>query len=198
MGSRRPSRPRGEMRRRILWLAADWLQQRGYHGFSFGQLADALEVQRSAIHYHFPGKADLVTALFRTYRADFAAWRDGMAAAELDAPTRMDRFLELEAGHLDEQRVGPLGVAAVEYASLPAAACAEAEGLRDDQLEWLTATLEAGQSSGDLDSPAAPRDQARLVMAAVQGGLQLARLHGRSDFAAVRRAVLAGLRPRGV
>ncbi|AUB77813.1 hypothetical protein BBH56_00905 [Spiribacter roseus] len=187
------ARPRGEMRRRILRLAGEWLQTRGYHGFSFGQLAEALEVGSSAIHYHFPAKADLATALFRQYREDLVRWCQQMSASPLEASEQIERFLDLEARHLDDQRVCPLGVAAVEYASLPAGACAEAEGLRDDLLEWLAATLDAGRRAGTLEFPGSARDQARVVMAAAQGGLQLARLHGRGDFAAVRRALLANL-----
>lgn len=191
-------RPRGQMRRRILRLAADWLQQRGYHGFSFAQLAEALEVRSSAIHYHFPTKADLATALFRQYREAFAWWRAQMADSRFDAGEQIERFVDLEARNIDGEQVCPLGVAAVEYASLPAGACAEAEALCDDLLDWLTATLIDGRAAGRLDFPGEAGDQARALMAAAQGGLQLARVHGRSDFAAVRRAILAGLISEGV
>jgi len=193
--ARHPRRPRGEMRRRILDLASDWLLARGYHGFSFAQLAEALEVGSSAIHYHFPGKADLAAALYRDYRRGLAAWWAPVSAGSLTAAERIERYLDWEAAHLDEQCVGPLSVAAVEYASLPADACAEAEGLRDDLLEWLAATLEAGREAGSVTFLGRARDQARVVMAAAQGGLELARLHGRGDFAAVRRGLMAQLAP---
>ena len=191
-------RPRGRMRQRILRLAADWLQRRGYHGFSFGQLAEALEVRRSAIHYHFPTKADLATALFRQYRDELAWWRARMADGGLEPDKHIERFLDLEARNLHSEHVGPLGIAAVEYASLPPAACAEAEALCDDLFDWLTTTLVAGRTAGRLDFPGDAGDHACAIVAAAQGGLQLARIHGRGDFAAVCRAILAGLMPRGV
>ena len=187
--------PRGETRRLILDLAAQWLQQRGYHGFSFGQIAAALEMQKGAVHYHFPAKGDLVTAVFARYRAEFAWWREQMAASRYGPLEQIGRFLDLEARNIDGERVCPLGIAGVEYKSLPAGACAEAEGLRDDLADWLTATLEAGRRAGALDFRASADDQARAVMAAAQGALQLVRLHGRADFAAVRRAIVAGLAP---
>ncbi|MEX0448845.1 TetR/AcrR family transcriptional regulator [Spiribacter sp. 221] len=191
-------RPRGEARRRILRLAAKWLQQRGYHGFSFGQIADALEIQSGAVHYHFPSKPDLVTAVFAGYRVEFAWWREQMDSSRYGPLEQVGRFLDLEARNIEGERVCPLGVAGVEYASLPAQACAEAEGLRDDLAEWLTGLLETGRLEGTLDFPGDASDQARAIMAAAQGALQLVRLHGRDDFAAVRRAILAGLTPRGV
>ena len=190
-------RPRGETRRRILRLAAEWLQQRSYHGFSFGQIAEVLEIQSGAVHYHFPAKADLVAAVFANYRSEFAWWREQMGNTRYGPLEQISRFLDLEARNIGDERVCPLGVAGVEYASLPAAACAEAEGLRDDLADWLTATLDSGRREGTLDFAAEASDQARVIMAAAQGALQLVRLHGRGDFAAVRRGIIAGLTPRG-
>lgn len=190
-------RPRGETRRQILRLAARWLQQRGYHGFTFAQIADALEIRSGAVHYHFPTKDDLVAAVFARYRASFAWWTRQPVQAEASALTRIERFLDLEARNAGSDGVCPLGVAGVEYASLPAAACSEAEALRDDRVAWLAETLAAGRQAGELAFVGAPRDQARLIMAAAQGGLQLARVHGARDFEAVRRAILAGLAPSG-
>ena len=198
MAAMHRQRPRGRMRQRILQLAGAWFRQRGYHGFSFGQLAEALEVQRSAIHYHFPGKADLATALFRAYRNEFAEWRAQIADEHLEPDEQIARLMDFETRQLDDEQLSPLSVAAVEYASLPSGACAEAEGLRDDLLDWLMATLNAGRATGQLDFPGDAGDQAGAIIAAVQGALELARIHGRSDFAAVRRAILAGVMPRGV
>ena len=186
-------RPRGETRRQILRLAARWLQQRGYHGFSFAQIADELDIRSSAVHYHFPSKDDLVTAVFARFRESFAWWCQQHGGDRLSAREQLIRFLDLEMHNLESDRVDPLGLAGVEYASLPAGACGEAEALRDDVAVWLTGVLAAGREAGELQFPGAPGDQARLVMAAVQGGLQLARLHGARDFHAIRRALLAGV-----
>lgn len=190
-------RPRGETRRQILRLAARWLQQRGYYGFTFAQIADALEIRSGAVHYHFPSKDDLVAAVFARYRASFAWWARQPVQVQAGALTRIERFLDLEARSADSEQVSPLGVAGVEYASLPAGACSEAEALRDDLVAWLEETLVAGRQAGELAFAGAPRDQARLIVAAAQGGLQLARVHGVRDFEAVRRAILASLVPGG-
>ncbi|MFB6280120.1 MAG: TetR/AcrR family transcriptional regulator, partial [Salinibacter sp.] len=44
---------------RILDLAQDRIQQRGYNAVSYGDLAEDLDLTTAAIHYHFPSKADL-------------------------------------------------------------------------------------------------------------------------------------------
>ncbi len=187
-------RPRGETRRRILRLAAQWLQQRGYHGFSFGQIAAALEIRSSAVHYHFATKEALVTAVFAAYREHFIWWREQLGQTSPGPTARLRRFLDLAGRNLERERVDPLGVAGVEYASLPSAACAEAEGLREDLLAFLADALAEGREIGEFAFRAEAMDEARVVLAAAQGALQLARLNGPADFIAVRRSLLEGLR----
>jgi len=196
MAARRP-RPRGETRRQILAVAEQWLLERGYHGFSFGQIASALDIQKGAVHYHFASKEALVTALFQGYRATFVAWASAADAADERALTMLRRLLEWQAAEALGERVGPLGVAGVEYASLPSAACAEAEGLSDALIDWLTATLEHGRDSGALAFAGAASDQARLIISASQGALQLARVNGAGEYRRVGRAILNNLRPSG-
>lgn len=186
-------RPRGETRRRILNIAADWLQQRGYHGFSFAQIADELQIRSGAVHYHFRGKADLVEAVFARYREEFAWWCGQLPEGPRRSVDWVERFLDLEAKNIERGRVCPLGLAGVEFASLPAAACREAEALRDDLRNWLTDTLHTGRANGELAFSPEPQDMAQLLMASAQGAIQLARLQSPGDFLKVRRALLASL-----
>lgn len=187
------TRPRGETRRRVLNIAADWLQQRGYHGFSFAQIAAELDIRSGAVHYHFPGKGDLVEAVFARYREEFAWWCGQLPEGPGRSVDWIERFLDLEAKNVERGRVCPLGLAGVEFSSLPAAACREAEALRDELRDWLASTLAAGREQGELSFAADPEDMAQLVMAAAQGAIQLSRLQGPNDFSRVRRALLASL-----
>lgn len=186
-------RPRGETRREILSLAAGLLQTRGYHGFSFHQIAEALELRAAAVHYHFPTKADLVAAVLRRYRDDFAWWREQPAVRSLGPARRVERFLDLEARYAEEGKVCPLGVAGVEFAALPPVACREAQALMHELRDWLGETLAAGRREGALDFAGSGTDMAAAVMAAAQGALQLARLDGPRGFQAVRRALRSAL-----
>ncbi|PWG61270.1 TetR/AcrR family transcriptional regulator [Spiribacter halobius] len=186
-------RPRGETRREILALAARLLQTRGYHGFSFHHLAEGLGVRTPAVHYHFPTKADLAAAVLRRFRDDFAWWREQPTLRALPAHAQMEAFLDLEARYVAEGKVCPLGMAGVEFASLPPAACREAQALMHELRDWLAARLAAAREQGQCTFAGSAEDTALAVMAAAQGGLQLARLNGADDFAAVRRALRTAL-----
>ena len=52
----------------ILDAAEELLQRRSYNAFSYQHIAVQLGIRNAAIHYHFPSKADLGTALIRRYR----------------------------------------------------------------------------------------------------------------------------------
>ena len=44
---------------RILDIAERLVQTRGYNGFSYADIAQALKVTKASLHYHYPAKADL-------------------------------------------------------------------------------------------------------------------------------------------
>ena len=68
-------KPRTDTRERLLEVAGDLVQQRGYNAVSYRDLAAAVEIKTASIHYYFPAKADLVQELMRRYRAGFDAAR---------------------------------------------------------------------------------------------------------------------------
>ena len=69
------------MRHRIKLLARDLLIQHGYRGFSFGDLAEALQTTRANIHYHFGHKQTLVEEVLADYTRETiegtgASWKN--------------------------------------------------------------------------------------------------------------------------
>ena len=61
---------RTDTRSRILDVAEDLLQDRGFNGFSYKDVAGALGIRNAAVHYHFPAKADLGVELVERARTD--------------------------------------------------------------------------------------------------------------------------------
>ena len=48
--------------------AAEWAARRhGHNGFSYADLSKRVGISTASIHYHFPAKADLITALMTRY-----------------------------------------------------------------------------------------------------------------------------------
>ena len=61
-------------RDQILDLAENLLLDKGFNGFSYKHIAEQLGVKNAAIHYYFPAKSDLGTALVERYRRHFQAF----------------------------------------------------------------------------------------------------------------------------
>jgi len=74
-----------DTRARILRAALEEFSTRGYHATSVRELAERVGVTKTAVLYHFPGKADIVTALAEPMLADVEA---AMAKAEDAADPR--------------------------------------------------------------------------------------------------------------
>lgn len=186
-------RRRGDTRREILAVAGQLLQQRGYHGFSYQHVAEALDLRTAAVHYHFPAKADLGIAVVAGMREDFRWWSRQVGVRRLSGAERVERFLELESRYVSDRKVCPLGVAGVEFEGLPAGLRAEATKLLDDVAAFLESALVAGERDGSLCFDGRPGPVALQVLAATQGALQIGRLRGQAGYRAVTQALRASL-----
>lgn len=190
---------RQDTRKRILDAAAELLQHNGFSGFSYQHIARRLGVKNATIHYHFPAKTDLGVAVIRRYRSNFAWWAEQLDRRQSGPAARLEAFFDLETRYLREGKVCPLGVVGVEYAAIPDPMRRETEAFVGELLAWMGRTLRAGAEKGELVFREAPDNRALNLMAALQGGLQLARVGGERAFGQILDGLRAdvGLDPQG-
>lgn len=180
--------PRRDTREAILDCAEELLQRRGYSGFAYQHIAVQLGIRNAAIHYHFPAKEDLGIALIRRYRERFAAWVEGLSPT-LDGWSRLQAYFGTYRSYLaprgadDDCRLCPGGALAAEFCALPEPMRLEARLLMRDLQEWLRRTLDTGRRDGALQFNGDALDKAVEIAAALQGGIQIARVAGAERFA---------------
>src|SRR5580693_3627241 len=85
---------------RILDTAERLVQTQGFNGFSYADIAAALDIRKASIHHHFPTKADLVRRLMARYQATFSAALEEIALAPGDSPSKLGRYVDLYVGVL--------------------------------------------------------------------------------------------------
>ncbi len=68
----------GDTRERIMESARLTVQDLGYGGLSFRELAKDVGIKSASIHYYFPTKGDLGEAILRRYVDRYAAFLDGL------------------------------------------------------------------------------------------------------------------------
>lgn len=181
-------------RLKILELAQDLLRAHGYKGFSYSHIAQKLGVKNAAIHYHFPSKEDLGVDLINRERRRFAKWIARKEIRELDAWGQLEWFLSIyEHYSQGGTRVCYLGALESSFGDLPSSIQSEARALHAEMLEWLTTLLAGGRQSGHFAFPGQPANKAALMMSALQGAIQFARVNDAGNLAAVIEQIKSDL-----
>ena len=159
----------------ILDSAERLVQQRGFNGFSYADVAAELELTKASLHYHFAGKAELGEALMTRYAQRFEAALAEIDARDVSAPAKLAAYAALYADVLRGRRMCLCGMLAAEYETLPTAMREVVLRFFDQNERWLVGVLEGGQREGTLafDQPAA--DAARLIVSALEGAMLVAR-----------------------
>lgn len=161
----------------ILKRAEHYLQRAGYASFSFRTIAADLGIKSASVHYHFRSKEELGVALLDGYRAKFDAW-------VLTRSTKRDAHLELVewfrywSALSRGGAICPGGAFSAELTALPTRVRHALAQLQQTEREWLIATLSRGRKAKQIQLHGAVEDQANLILATLQGGVQLARVAG--------------------
>jgi TetR/AcrR family transcriptional repressor of nem operon len=175
--------PRTDTKARILELARPMLQERGYAGFSYRDIADQLGVKKAAIHYHFPAKSDLGVALVDHMRRQFQRWSAAIDARDLSFWDRMHGFFGIYEHYIDDnKKCCPAGMLGAEFHAIPENLKTAAQALMSEVHGWLARTLEQGRTAGACSYPGEADEQAAVIGAAVQGALLVGRISGRQRF----------------
>jgi len=162
----------------IIATAEEIIQLKGYGGFSYADVAAELKITKAALHYHFPGKAELGEALIAAWAARFADALAALDAAGGPALTRLHGYIDLHARILGKRRMCMCGRLAAEYQTLPAPMRAALVKFFDHSQVWLAGGLEQGRSEGTLRFAGAARDTALLILSALEGAMLLAGPNG--------------------
>jgi TetR/AcrR family transcriptional repressor of nem operon len=181
---------------RILDVAERFLQVRGYNGFSYGDVATELGITRAALHYHFPGKAELGQALIERYAERFTAALEGLDATAPDAAAKLRGYVDLYTDVLSADRMCLCGMLAAEHRTLPDPLQQAVCDFFANNTAWLRKVLEEGCADGSLRCPGTAADSASMVLGTLEGAMLIARLDGDVvRFRATSAQLLASLTP---
>lgn len=173
-----------DTREAILAVARRMVQANGYSSLSFRDIAAAVGVKSSSVHYHFPTKGALGAELARRYTAEMAGYLQSLMEEGVDVPTFMSRYVGVFRGALEnENRMCMCGIMAAERGELPPEVSGEVERFSETNIEWLARALERGAPGTD------PAPKALAIYAAVEGAQLVAR--GFGDIGRYDRAIEA-------
>ncbi|HEV7302391.1 MAG TPA: TetR/AcrR family transcriptional regulator [Tepidisphaeraceae bacterium] len=172
---------------KLLDVAEQFCQTRGYNGFSYRDLAEVVGIKSASIHYHFPTKADLGRALVVRYRQAFETTRVEIDRSEAQAIARIRRlFAGLADGYRSADRICLAGMMAAESGTLPENVQAEVRRFFEENEAWLADTLKLGVSQGNVRPVANAEAEAKTIFGTIEGAILAARAF--SDASRIRLA----------
>ncbi len=168
-----------EMSERLLDLAQEFIQTRGYNAFSYRDLADATGITTASIHYHFRTKSDLGQAVVVRYRERLIARLVQIDSTVPSCVNRIRHFTDLFVATLERSfQMCLCGMLAAEQRMLPPELNREVVEFFSVTETWLTQTLREGIRRGEIaDIGPVPRF-ARNVLATLEGAMLVARVTG--------------------
>jgi TetR/AcrR family transcriptional repressor of nem operon len=178
---------------RILDIGERLVQVRGFNGFSYADVASELDMTKAALHYHFPGKAELGRALIERYTHRFTEALAEIDARIPDAPDKLNAYAGLYAEVLRGQRMCLCGMLAAEYQTLPDPMRDAVIAFIDLNEAWVEKVLSDGQRAGAITLAGPASDAARLIVSGLEGAMLVARPYGDlARFSTAAEGLLAG------
>lgn len=167
-----------ETSQRILDIAERLVQTRGFNGFSYADIADALKVTKASLHYHFPAKADLGKRLIERYERNFVAALENIDEESADAAEKLRRYAEIYTDVLRNNRMCLCGMLAAEFATLPKPMREDMRHFFDENERWLTAVLQEGKRDRSLKFSGSATEVAQSLIGSLEGAMMIARSYG--------------------
>jgi TetR/AcrR family transcriptional repressor of nem operon len=170
--------PERNTQQAIIDSAMFLMQHRGYHAFSYADIAEQVGIRKASIHHHFPGKHDLARSVVAHYRAAGRAFLEQLYREHPEPADQLAQFIAFYYQEFQGQpRMCLCAMLAAEMLTLPDDVRAEVQTFYREREAWLTAVLKAGQRAGTLQFTGAPELAAQTLLAALEGAMLVARAH---------------------
>lgn len=180
----------------ILRCARSLLINGGYNGFSYADIAESVGIRKASIHYYFPSKVDLASALVARYRHEADAGFAEMTRRHPDPTDQLRAYIGFWADCiLDGTNTFCLcALLATQIPVLPQEVVIEVKAYFQVLSTWLATVLENGREHGRFTFDGTPQTEAEKFMAAVHGAMLSARAYGDpAVFTLITEPLLEGI-----
>jgi len=160
---------------RIVDVAESLIQNVGFNGFSYEDIARIVGIKKPSIHHHFATKAELGTVLTQRYTHRFRELLLQLEASNRNPIDRLHAYaLLFEATYATQHRLCLCGMLGAEIDTLPESINAEVKRFFNVNVEWLSEIIAAGQQQRLLkEMPVS--DMAMLFIASLEGSMVVGR-----------------------
>jgi TetR/AcrR family transcriptional regulator, transcriptional repressor for nem operon len=179
---------------RILDMSQQLLQMRGYNSFDYADISQAIGVNKTIIHEHFPMKSDLAKALVVRYRHTFYELEANIDRSTSHAIRKLEAFADLYLDGLRSGRICLCGMMAEDINTLPPDVQEEVRSFFNENEAWLVKVMREGTEVGLVRLQGAIEVEAQLLMIGLQGAQLTARTYNDLQrFQLLAQRLIAGV-----
>lgn len=172
---------RTDTREKIIELGTDLVKSIGYPSLSYQQISSQLGIKNAAIHYHYPSKEDLGRDIVRNEITHFQKLITSVS--DLGSWEKLNVFLENYRLHLDGgNKICMIGAGASDFQELPKSVQEVSTEYLFLVKNWFVDLLETGRVAGVFHFKGESVNKASVMVSALAGALQQARLIGNEHY----------------
>ncbi len=180
----------------LLIQAEQLMRARGYSGFSYAHLADAVGIRKASIYHHFPNKELLVASVLQSYKDRYDVRLAAIEAEHCNALDRIEAYGRLFQMGIDAGLGCLCAALLTELSTLPELLRAKTSAFFEGHLSWLERIYAEGLRKEEVCSTLRSQEAAKLIVASFEGALMIERiLDGSAGFDMTLSAILKSLSP---
>jgi TetR/AcrR family transcriptional repressor of nem operon len=165
---------------RIVEAGRQLIMRRGYSGFSYADVADAIDIRKASIHHHFPSKTDLAIAVLKESQEHFDADMAALQASGADGLAQLRAYIQYWERCIADDSA-PFCVAGMLGAELPALPDEVAQQVKthfEDLTAWLESALASAAKDNLITLSSSVQNEAATLVSLVYGAMLAARAYG--------------------
>ena len=175
-------------------MAEELVQTRGLNAMSYADVSSRVGITNASLHYHFPAKADLTTALVTRYSERFFASLDEIERTKQDVGDRLRAYAQIYAAVLASGRMCLCGMLASDFETLPEAVQQSVSEFFERSYSWLERVIDQGVAEGRIPSTVSAHATAQSLVAGLEGAMLVSRpAPGTQRFEAIADALLGSI-----
>lgn len=160
----------------LMDVAEQAARARGFDGFSYADLAEAVGIRKASVHHHFPTKAALSVALMQRYHDKLAGECARIDAEHATAGERLKALGGVYKSALNDGRTLCLCVALIgSRESLTDEVVSRIKIFRAMMVDWIAAVYLLGKTDGTVAGITDPVSEAHSTLALLEGAHLAAR-----------------------
>jgi len=161
---------------KIIDIAQEMVQTRGYHGFSYRDISERIGIKTASIHYHYPAKSDLAKALLERGLDAFDKDLEAIDAEGGHVKVRLQKFTQIFLKtYGDDGRLCPFCMIATSQNTISGEVQAEVSAFWMKGEAWLENLLESGERTGELELKGSAQLLSRVLLSSLEGAMIVAK-----------------------